>query len=215
MRPIGVGIFGYIGDRVSRRTELLISVILMAIPTFLLGLLPDYNQIGIAAPILLILLRLVQGLSVGGEFTGSVTYVAETAPQTRRGFTASFTNVGSTAGLLLGLGIITLMTHLLPDTSLKTWGWRLPFLFGGVLGLVGLYIRSNLPVSEVFQQQHEGNPVSWFSALRQSLVPMLQAMFYAGGYASTCYITIVYLPTYLNQFADVPLSRALTIHAVP
>ncbi|MGK7890446.1 MAG: MFS transporter [Leptolyngbyaceae cyanobacterium] len=216
MRPLGAAIFGYVGDRVSRRTELFISVILMAIPTFLLGLLPDYHQIGIAAPIILIGLRLVQGLSVGGEFTGSVTYVAETAPQTRRGFTASFANVGSTAGLLLGLGIITLMTHVLPDASLKAWGWRLPFLLGGILGLVGLYIRSNLPDSDLSQQHHEAedNTVSWLGALRQSLAPMLQAMCYTGGYGATCYITMVYLPTYLNQFTSVSLSHALAINAV-
>ena len=135
MRPIGAGVFGYIGDRVSRRTELFISVILMAIPTFLLGLLPDYRQIGIAAPIILILLRLLQGLSVGGEFTGSVTYVAETAPQNRRGFTASFANVGSTAGLLLGLGIVTLMTHLLSDSNLQSWGWAHPFPRWWLIGI--------------------------------------------------------------------------------
>ncbi|NEQ99157.1 MAG: MHS family MFS transporter [Cyanothece sp. SIO2G6] len=214
MRPLGAIIFGYIGDRVSRRTELFISVILMAIPTFMLGLLPDYHQIGITAPIILIILRLLQGLSVGGEFTGSVTYVAETAPQTRRGFTASFANVGSTAGLLLGLGIVTLMTHWLPDKSLQTWGWRLPFLLGGILGLIGLYIRSNLPDSEIFQQHHENDSVPWFKALRQSLNPMLQAMFYTGGYSAACYITMVYLPSYLVQFTNFSLSHALGINAV-
>jgi len=214
MRPLGAGIFGYIGDRVSRRTELFISVILMAIPTFILGLLPTYNQIGIAAPIFLILLRLVQGLSVGGEFTGSVTYVAETAPQTRRGFTTSFVNVGSTIGLLLGLGIVALITHLLSDSNLLTWGWRLPFLFGGILGLTGLYIRSNLPDSEVFEEHQEGRQVPLLSDLRQSLVPMLQAMFFAGGYSSTYYIIMVYIPTYLDQFTDVSRSGVLVIHVV-
>ncbi|MBP0027519.1 MFS transporter [Roseofilum reptotaenium CS-1145] len=214
MRPLGAGIFGYIGDRVSRRTELFISVILMAIPTFILGLLPTYNQIGIAAPIFLILLRLVQGLSVGGEFTGSVTYVAETAPQTRRGFTTSFVNVGSTTGLLLGLGIVALITHLLSDSNLLTWGWRLPFLFGGILGLTGLYIRSNLPDSEVFEEHQEGRQVPLLSDLKQSLVPMLQAMFFAGGYSSTYYIIMVYIPTYLDQFTDVSRSGVLVIHVV-
>ena len=221
MRPIGAGVFGYIGDRVSRRTELFISVILMAIPTFALGLLPDYRQIGIAAPIILILLRLVQGLSVGGEFTGSVTYVAETASQNRRGFVASFANVGSTIGLLLGLGIVTLMTHFLSETNLQLWGWRLPFLFGGILGLAGLYIRSNLPVSEVFQEHHQTHNVEsdnvetrYIASLQQSLVPMIQAMFYVGGYASVFYIVMVYIPTYLDRFTDWPHSSALVINGV-
>lgn len=214
MRPIGAGVFGYIGDRISRRTELFISVILMAIPTFVLGLLPDYRQIGIAAPIILILLRLVQGLSVGGEFTGSVTYVAETAPQNRRGFVASFANVGSTAGLLLGLGSVTLMTHLLSDSHLQNWGWRLPFLFGGLLGWAGLYIRSNIPDSEVFEAHHQTHQVPLFTALKQSLIPMLQAMFYVGGYASISYIAMVYVPTYVDRFTDLPHSSALVINGV-
>ncbi|MDJ1180724.1 MFS transporter [Roseofilum sp. BLCC_M91] len=214
MRPLGAGIFGYIGDRVSRRTELFISVILMAIPTFLLGLLPTYKQIGIAAPMILILLRLVQGLSVGGEFTGSVTYVAETAPQTRRGFTTSFVNVGSTIGLLLGLGIVTLLTHLLSDADLQNWGWRLPFLFGGILGLTGLYIRTNLPDSEVFEEHQQERQVPLLKALRQSLVPMLQAMFYAGAYSATYYIIMVYIPTYLDRFSDIPRGSVLGVNVV-
>lgn len=214
MRPIGAGIFGYIGDRVSRRTELFISVILMAIPTFCLGLLPTYNQIGIAAPILLILLRLVQGLSVGGEFTGSVTYLAETAPQARRGFITSFVTVGSTTGFLLGLAIVTLLTHFLSDTNLYTWGWRLPFLFGGILGLTGLYIRTNLPDSQVFEEHQEERQVPLLNALRKSVLPMLQAMCYSGGYNSAYYIILVYLPTYLAQFTDMPRSSVLAVNVV-
>ncbi|NEQ53892.1 MAG: MHS family MFS transporter [Leptolyngbya sp. SIO3F4] len=214
MRPIGAAGFGYIGDRIGRRTELFLSIILMAVPTFMLGLLPDYAHIGIAAPIALIILRLVQGLSVGGEFTGSVTYVAETAPQNRRGLTASFANVGSMAGILLGLGIVTVMTHGLSETSLHAWGWRLPFLFGGVLGLVGLYIRQNIPVSDVFQEHRQDNQVSLSSTLKQNLIPMLQAMVYAGGYSTVFYIVLVYLPTYLGQFTDIPLTQALLINTV-
>jgi len=214
MRPIGAGVFGYIGDRVSRRTELFISVILMAIPTFCLGLLPTYNQIGIAAPIILILLRLVQGLSVGGEFTGSITYLAETAPQTRRGFTTSFVSVGATTGFLLGLGIVTLLTHLVSDTTLYTWGWRLPFLFGGILGLMGLYIRTNLPDSQIFEEHQEERQVPLLNALRKSLLPMLQAMCYAGGYNSVYYIIIIYLPTYLDRFTDMPRSSVLAVNVV-
>ncbi|MDJ1182046.1 MFS transporter [Roseofilum casamattae] len=214
MRPIGAGIFGYIGDRVSRRTELFISVILMAIPTFMLGLLPTYKQIGIAAPIILILLRLVQGLSVGGEFTGSVTYVAETAPQTRRGFATSFVNVGSTVGLLLGLGIVTLITHLLSDANMYAWGWRIPFLLGGILGVTGLYIRSGLPDSEVFEQHQQERQVPLLGALQKSLVPMLQAMVYAGGYTSVYYIAMVYIPTYLDRFTGISRTSVLIINVV-
>ncbi|MEM9216241.1 MAG: MFS transporter [Cyanobacteria bacterium P01_F01_bin.150] len=214
MRPIGAGVFGYIGDRISRRTELFLSVILMAIPTFLLGALPTYQQIGIAAPIMLILLRLVQGLSVGGEFTGSVTYVAETAPQDRRGFTSSFVNVGSMGGLLFGLGMVTLMTHLLSDADFQRWGWRLPFLLGGILGLLGLYIRSNLPVSEVFQEHQSDAPVPLMVALKQTQGAMLKAMLYAGSYSAVFYLSMVYIPTYLVQYLDVSFGQALVVNAV-
>ena len=214
MRPLGAGVFGYIGDRIGRRTELFFSVILMAIPTFILGLLPVYEQIGIAAPITLIILRLIQGLSVGGEFTGSVTYVAETAPQNRRGFATSFANFGSMLGMLLGLGMVTLMTHLLPESSLQNWGWRLPFLFGGVLGLVGFYIRRNIPVSEVFQEHHLDSQTKFLRALQQNLVPIVQATIYASGYGVIFYIPLVYLPTYLTQFTDVTLSHALLINTI-
>ncbi len=214
IRPIGAGVFGYIGDRIGRRTELFLSVILMAIPTFLLGVMPIYEQIGIAAPIALIILRLIQGLSVGGEFTGSVTYVAETAPQDRRGFTTSFANVGCMSGMLLGLGMVTLMTHILPESSLENWGWRLPFLLGGVLGLVGFYIRRNIPVDEIFLEHHLDSEITFLNALKQNLVPILQATIYASGYGVVFYIPLVYLPTYLTEFTDVTLSHALLINTV-
>ena len=214
MRPIGAGVFGYIGDLVGRRTELFFSVILMAIPTFILGALPIYEQIGIMAPIALIILRLIQGLSVGGEFTGSVTYVAETAPQNRRGFTTSFANFGSMLGMLLGLGMVTLMTNLLSESSLLNWGWRLPFLFGGVLGLVGFYIRRNIPASEVFQEHHLDSKTKFLSALKQNIGPILQATIYASGYGVVFYLPLVYLPTYLTRFTDVTLNHALFINTV-
>ena len=212
MRPIGAGVFGYIGDRVGRRTELFLSVTLMAIPTFLLGILPDYVHIGMAAPIALILLRLIQGLSVGGEFTGSVTYVAETAPQNRRGLTTSFANAGSICGMLLGLTMVTLMAHWLPESDLQAWGWRLPFLFGGLLGVMGFYIRRHIPASEVFQTHQSDRTLT--TALRQNWAAILQATLYASGNGVMFYIPLVYLPTYLNKFAAVPLSDALLMNTV-
>lgn len=214
MRPIGAIIFGYIGDQVGRRQELFISVILMAIPTFLLGLIPDYDHIGIAAPILLILLRLVQGLSVGGEITGSITYVAETAPQMLRGFTTSFAGVGATVGTLLGSGIAASVTTSLPAFSVEAWGWRLPFLVGGLLGLVGFYIRKSLPISEIFQEHHEAHAISLLGALKQNLASMLQAILFSCGLGAMFYISMVYLPTYLAQFTAISLSQALFLNTL-
>lgn len=214
MRPIGAGIFGYIGDRIGRREELFLSVILMAIPTVLLGLMPSYRQIGIVAPLLLILLRLVQGLSVGGEFTGSITYITETAPQNLRGFTASFGSVGATTGILLGSGTAALVTTLLPESSVMAWGWRLPFLAGGLLGSIGVYIRRGLPDSQVFQEHHTANTISLQSALTQHLGSMLQATLVSSGFGAVFYIVLVYLPTYLNHITTVTLSQALQLNTV-
>lgn len=214
MRPLGAFVFGYIGDRLGRRQELFLSVIMMAIPTLLLGLLPDYQHIGVMAPILLVMLRLIQGLSVGGEFSGSVTYVAETAPLHRRGFFASFTNVGAMTGMLLGAALATLATSQLALPSLQVWGWRLPFILGGILGLVALRIRTDLPTSEIFQQSQEQEQESLLSGMQQSWQPLLQGILFACGYGVLFYIPLVYLPTYLDEFIGVSLSRAMQVNTV-
>lgn len=214
MRPLGSVVFGYIGDRIGRREALFLSVILMAIPTFLLGILPDYSQVGIAAPILLTLLRLVQGFSVGGEYTGSATYLAEQAPDRLRAFTVNFTEIGSNSGILLGSGVATLMTLLLPETTLLAGAWRLPFLFGGLLGICGLYVRSDLPESEIFEGNQVKNETPLLKAVQQNGLPIVLATLFSAGHNTVFYIVTVYLPTYLTQVRDVILSRALLINTV-
>ncbi|MBA2409968.1 MAG: MFS transporter [Gammaproteobacteria bacterium] len=153
MRPLGAVLFGHIGDRFGRRQALYLSIMLMAAPTFLLGCLPTYASIGVMAAVLLTLLRLVQGLSVGGEFTTSVTYVVETSPTERRGLSGSWANIGSIGGSLLGVGVAATLTTVLPQSSVEAWGWRIPFLLGGVLGIFALWLRRNLPESALFDQQ--------------------------------------------------------------
>ena len=122
MRPIGSLIFGNIGDKLGRKRALLISVLMMAIPTFLIGVLPVHEQIGITAPILLVILRMLQGLSVGGEYTTSVVFLVENSPDGRRGFMASWSGWGAVAGILLGSAIASLITTLLTPVQLATWG---------------------------------------------------------------------------------------------
>ncbi len=151
MRPIGAAVFGWLGDTIGRAKTMLISVAMMAFPTIALGLLPDYQTIGIAAPILLIIIRLIQGLSVGGEFSSSVTYMVETAPEGSRGRAGSWANVGSISGMLLGSAAAALVTTIFTGETLEGWGWRLPFLFGGVLGLGAIMLRRHLPKSPHFK----------------------------------------------------------------
>lgn len=216
MRPVGAALFGYIGDRMSRRKALFLSIIFMAIPTTALGLLPTHAQIGLAAPILLTVIRLIQGLSVGGEFSGSVTYLAEIAPIRKRGFFASFGNVGGNMGLLLGVGLSALVTTTLPHEAVLSWGWRMPFLFGGVLGVGGYFLRRGLSTTKVFashETRHKNR--SPFSEMihenkRQTIVGILLA----AGYGMFYYIAAVYLPTFLNTYFDVPLDLALRINTL-
>ena len=144
MRPLGGALFGHLGDRVGRKNALAASVILMAIPTTLLGLLPTHAQVGILAPLLLTGLRLIQGLSVGGELTGSISFIVEHSPPTQRGFFGSWASNSIGMGLLLGSATGALMTSLLSQDDLVRWGWRIPFLFGIFVGGVGLYLRMKL-----------------------------------------------------------------------
>ena len=148
MRPLGAAVFGWFGDRFGRARTMQISVALMALPTLLLGLLPSYAQVGMLAPVLLVLVRLLQGLSVGGEFSSSATYLVETAPEARRGLTGSWANIGSMTGSLLGVGAAALVTGIATAEALSDWAWRLPFLGGAILGLAGILTRRNLHDSE-------------------------------------------------------------------
>jgi MHS family proline/betaine transporter-like MFS transporter len=160
MRPIGSLIFGNIGDKLGRKRALLISVLMMAIPTFLIGVLPVHEQIGITAPILLVILRMLQGLSVGGEYTTSVVFLVENSPDGRRGFMASWSGWGAVAGILLGSAVASLITTLLTPVQLASWGWRLPFLIGIIIAFVGFYIRRHLPdISPVSNQEKPTSPI--------------------------------------------------------
>jgi MHS family proline/betaine transporter-like MFS transporter len=136
--------FGYIGDKKGRKLALTTSAGLMAIPTFLIGLLPNYQQIGVTASVLLLLMRLLQGLSVGGEYTTSSIFLVERSKAWRRGFIGSFVPVGACGGTLLGSAIGAAVTTLLDPASVDSWGWRVPFLIGVTIGIFGLYIRRQL-----------------------------------------------------------------------
>lgn len=151
MRPLGGVVFGHIGDRFGRKHALALTIIGMCAATFLIGILPGYGAIGIAAPVLLLLARLVQGVCAGGELGGAAAYIAESSPENRRGFLTSMTQLGSMVGLVGASLIVAVVTWAVPVDQLDSWGWRIPFLVALPLGLVGLYIRYRLADSPAFQ----------------------------------------------------------------
>jgi MHS family proline/betaine transporter-like MFS transporter len=151
-RPLGGIIFGHIGDRFGRRQALALSVGLMAVPTFLMGFLPTYQSVGIWAPVLLIALRLVQGVSAGGEFSGSIIFLVEQAPDHRRGVYGSLANFGAMIGGLLGAACGWFMAEILTPDAMMEWGWRIPFLTGVFVGLFGLWARIGVPDTPIFAE---------------------------------------------------------------
>lgn len=156
MRPIGGWMFGGIADRIGRKQAMTLSVLLMSFGSLLIALTPSYATIGVLAPSLLLLARLLQGLSVGGEYGVSATYLSEMATENRRGFYSSFQYVTLVGGLLIALGIqLILQKLILTEQQLQNWGWRIPFVIGAILALVALYLRSNLQETEAFEAQEK------------------------------------------------------------
>jgi MFS family permease len=152
VRPFGALVFGRLGDLWGRKNTFLVTMALMGVSTFVVGLLPGYDQIGVAAPVLLVLMRLVQGLALGGEYGGAATYVAEHAPPGRRGFYTSWIQTTATLGLFLSLVVILTTRQSIGEEAFGDWGWRIPFLVSALLLLVSLWIRLKLNESPVFQQ---------------------------------------------------------------
>jgi MHS family proline/betaine transporter-like MFS transporter len=209
MRPLGGLVFGHLGDRIGRNSALLLSVLAMAFPTFLIGVLPGHARLGILAPVLLVFLRMVQGLSVGGEYTTSAVYLTETAPEGRRGLAASWSPFGATAGILLGSAVGSLTAGLLPASAVDAWGWRLPFLGGLAVGLAGLAARRHLPEPSAIRTPTSSGPapLAWH-AFRAEWRAMAQLaslnVFLAVGF----YFAFVFAVSYLEDFVHVPAVKA-------
>lgn len=150
-RPIGALVFGHYGDRLGRKKLLVLSLLMMGGATFAIGLLPTHATVGAAAPVLLTVLRLVQGFALGGEWGGAVLLVSEHGDAGRRGFWASWPQTGAPAGQLLATGVLSALTAVMPDSAFEAWGWRIPFLLSGVLVVVGLWIRLSVDESPLFK----------------------------------------------------------------
>lgn len=210
MRPIGGVLLGYIGDKHGRHTAMLISVAAMAIPTFLVGVLPTYATLGIAAPIILLILRMIQGLSVGGEYTTSVVYMVENSPPSRRGFVGSFAVSGAVLGILMGSSFGALLATLLTADQLQAWGWRVPFWCGLVLGLSGLWLRRG-DDSIAPHTPSTVNPLK--TAWHDHRQVMLQVSGLAMVTAVVFYLVFVYVVSWLEMVDGIAPATALKINS--
>jgi MHS family proline/betaine transporter-like MFS transporter len=219
MRPLGGVLFGHVGDRLGRKRALELSVLLMAVSTALMGVLPTHATLGLAAPLLLTLLRLLQGLSVGGEYIGSMSFLAEHAPPARRGFLGSWSAFSVVLGSLLGSGTAALCVGLLPEADLAAWGWRLPFLGGILIGLVGLWLRLGVEETPSFRSLQKAgklaaNPIA--ESVRNDLGAIATTLGLTGLSSVGFYLPFVWLPTWLSQINRPPLpeSQALTANTI-
>jgi metabolite-proton symporter len=213
-RPFGGILFGHFGDRVGRKSMLVTTLMLMGVATFLIGVLPTYRQVGIVAPILLVLLRFIQGLGVGGEWGGAVLMAVEHGHRGRRGLYASWVQAGVPAGMVLATAVFKLFS-LLPDKAFETWGWRVPFLLGLVLLGVGLFIRLRLLESPLFAQVRDTGKsvrVPFFEVIRRyprNVVLAMGARFAENG---CFYIFTVFVLTYATT--QVGVARTTILNSV-
>ncbi|CAD6533840.1 Fosfomycin resistance protein AbaF [Paraburkholderia hiiakae] len=207
VRPLGAAIFGHFGDRLGRKSMLAVSILVMGIGTFLIGLLPTWRSIGVAAPITLVFLRLLQGFAVGGEYGGATTMAVEYAPENRRGLYAAIPQMGNPLGMLLGTTSLYLFAQL-PQAQFLAWGWRLPFLLSAVMVAIGLYIRLNIAETPAFKRAHSAQHVSraplvtlWRNYRRTLLLVILAPAALNVGF----YIYSTWSLSYLTHDVGVPI----------
>jgi metabolite-proton symporter len=201
-RPIGAFIFGHYGDRIGRKATLIITLLMMGIGSALVGLLPGTDHIGIWAPILLVVLRLVQGLAVGGEWGGSVLLSMEWGNQRRRGLMASLPQLGVAFGLILGTGFLYLLSNVLTDVQFEAWGWRIPFLFSLVLLAIGLYIRVRILETPMFAKRLQEKNISALPSMeviRDHWRPILLSALARLSEQAPFYVITTFTLTYLTE----------------
>jgi len=214
-RPLGAMLFGYWGDTLGRRNALASSILLMAVPTCLVGLLPTYETVEVIAPIALTLCRFLQGLSVGGEFTGSATFLVEHAAVSKRGYIGSWAGFSAQIGALLGSGVGALIASNLADEALHQWGWRIPFIMGGFIAVIGWYVRTGVPESPAFERVRlagglASSPVlDVFTKQRHAVAKVVGLMWMHG---VAFYLLYVYLTTYLVTVTNITFGTVLALN---
>jgi MHS family proline/betaine transporter-like MFS transporter len=208
-RPVGGIVIGRIGDTKGRKTALVLTIMLMAAGTVLIGIIPTYATIGIAGPLLILVARLMQGFSAGGEWGGSTAFIVEWAEEGERGFLGSFQQCSVSAGLLLGSGIAALTTTMFDPATMEAWGWRIPFLLGALLGPVGMYMRRNIDETPAYEKAmgaaapapRADDVEPWLLAARAFGFTVLWTVAF--------YIFLNYMPTFIKTYAKVSSAAAL------
>ncbi|WAP52285.1 MFS transporter [Arthrobacter sp. ATA002] len=212
-RPLGGVVFGHLGDRLGRQKTLATTLILMAGSTFVIGLLPGYDQIGMWAPVLLVLMKLLQGFSTGGEYAGATTFVTEYASDKRRGFLSSILDLGSYMGFALGAAVVSILQLTLSAETMLDWGWRIPFLIAGPLGMIAIYFRLKIEESPAFQatldaqEQNAASdnpdesmtPPGTWAMIGLYWRPIVVAMMLVAAANTVGYALTSYMPSYLTD----------------
>jgi MHS family proline/betaine transporter-like MFS transporter len=219
VRPIGGMVFGPLGDKIGRQRVLAMTMIMMAVGTFAIGLIPSYASAGMLAPVLLLVARLVQGFSTGGEYGGAATFIAEFSTDRRRGFAGSFLEFGTLVGYILGAGTVAWLTATLSPQALLSWGWRVPFFIAGPLGIVGLYVRLKLEETPAFKKEAQAREANERSRPKQTLLalikeqgkPLMQCVGLVLIFNVTDYMALSYLPSYLSATLHFNESNGLFI----
>lgn len=217
IRPIGGLFWGPLGDKIGRKRVLAMTIILMAASTCAVGLIPSYATIGVWAPALLYLLRVIQGFSAGGEYGGAATFMAEYAPDKRRGFYGSFLEVGTLSGFTLGNLIALLLLHVLDTPAMESWGWRIPFFVAAPLGLIGMYLRSRMEDTPIFKElaANESTEEQIASVFRDLFTrytrPILTLFGLVIALNVVNYTLLSYMPTYLQHSLGMTESDALLV----
>lgn len=217
VRPLGAIVFGAYGDRRGRKKALAMTVILMGLGTLMVGVLPTYGSIGVLAPVLLVVARLVQGLSTGGEWSGSSVFIVEHAPPGRRGLYGSWVQFGASGGSLLGSLVGVALGLIFSTADVQSWAWRLPFLFGGVLGAFGLFLRSRLDDTPEFRDlERRGQVVE--NGLGRAVTSRwrdgARAFGFTLAYTVSVYMLLTYMPTYVTTTTGIELTNALLSNSI-
>jgi MHS family proline/betaine transporter-like MFS transporter len=211
-RPLGGVIIGRIGDTRGRKAALLLTILLMAIGTVLIGVLPSFATVGYLAPLLLVVARLLQGFSAGGEWGSSTAFIVEWAPPAERGYYGSFQQTSVVAGLLLGSGVAALLNTVMTPAEMGSWGWRIPFLLGGIIGPVGMYMRRTIDETPAYQRMTaapataDQTSEAWLLAARAFGFTIVWTVCF--------YILLNYMPTYTQQYMHLSASQALWANTI-
>jgi MFS family permease len=205
-RPLGGIVIGRLGDTRGRKAALMLTIFMMAAGTVMIGILPTYATLGLGAPLLLVVARLLQGFSAGGEWGGSTAFIVEWAPKGRRGWFGSFQQTSVVAGLLLGSGVAALLNTLLSQEQMSDWGWRVPFLLGGILGPVGIYMRRTMKETPIFEAASREHPTR---TTESGFGLAARAFGFTIVWTVCFYVLLNYMPTYTQKYLKLSASAAL------